>query len=106
MSAKKQTSKPAGATDDLSFEQAIARLETIVADMESTELPLEDVLERYAEGTRLVRFCGEKLEEAEKKIEVLSKKSDGGIERKPLDEPGAHAAAANHDDDDQVGDLF
>jgi exodeoxyribonuclease VII small subunit len=58
-----------------SFEQAIQRLEKIVAEMESADLPLEDILKRYEEGSRLVRFCGQKLEEAEKKIELLTKKS-------------------------------
>ncbi len=86
MSAKKKSASKPSKTDDLSFEQAIERLETIVADMETAELPLDEVLERYAEGTRLVRFCGEKLEEAEKKIEVLSKQPDGSIELKPLDD--------------------
>src|SRR2546426_10157318 len=62
-----------------SFEQAIQRLERIVADMESAELPLEDILKKYEEGTRLVRFCSQKLDEAEKKIELLTKKADGSV---------------------------
>jgi exodeoxyribonuclease VII small subunit len=75
--------------DSLTFEQAIARLEKIVADMEAAELPLEDVLKRYEEGTRLVRFCAQKLDEAEKKIELLTKKADGSVVLKPFaaDEP-------------------
>jgi exodeoxyribonuclease VII small subunit len=83
----KNKKKPAGPTpekSDLSFEQAIQRLERIVADMEGTELPLETVLKKYEEGTRLVRFCGQKLEEAEKKIEMLTKKADGSVELKPF----------------------
>ena len=55
-------------SNGLSFEQAIQRLEKIVADMEGAELPLEDVLKKYEEGTRLVRFCSQKLEEAEKAL--------------------------------------
>jgi exodeoxyribonuclease VII small subunit len=69
---------------EMSFEQAIERLEKIVADMEAAELPLEDVLKRYEEGARLVRFCGQKLDEAEKKIELLARKADGSIETKPF----------------------
>src|SRR5438128_1034751 len=72
-------------SNGLSFEQAIQRLERIVADMESAELPLEDVLKKYEEGTRLVRFCSQKLEEAEKKIEILTKKADGSVALKPFD---------------------
>jgi len=69
----------------LSFEQAIQRLEKIVADMETAELPLEDVLKKYEEGTRLVQFCAQKLEQAEKKIELLTHKNNGTPELKPFE---------------------
>lgn len=69
----------------MTFEQAIQRLEKIVADMEAAELPLEDVLKHYEEGTRLVRFCTQKLDEAEKKIELLTKKSDGTVKLEPFE---------------------
>src|SRR5205809_2831556 len=72
-------------SNGLSFEQAIQRLEKIVGDMEGAELPLEDVLKKYEEGTRLVRFCSQKLEEAEKKIEILTKKADGTVALKPFE---------------------
>ena len=86
MTTKKKTAKKTAKQDRLTFEQAIERLETIVADMEGAELPLDKVLERYAEGTRLVQFCGEKLEEAEKKIEILGKKNDGSVKLKSFDD--------------------
>ena len=76
---------------NLSFEQAIQRLEKIVAEMESAELPLEDVLKRYEEGTRLVRFCSAKLDEAEQKIEILQKKADGTVKLEPF-QPAGDAA--------------
>ena len=76
MKAKKNSAAPADGGESLSFEQ---RLEKIVADMETAELPLDEVLKRYEEGTKLVRFCGHKLEEAEKKIELLTKKADGSV---------------------------
>ena len=53
--------------------------------MEGAELPLEDVLKRYEEGTRLVRFCTAKLDEAEKKIEILQKKADGTVKLEPFE---------------------
>ena len=74
-------SSPGGPT----FEQALQQLEKIVADMESAELPLEDILKKYEEGTRLVRFCSQKLEEAEKKIELLAKQPDGTVELEPFE---------------------
>lgn len=53
------------------FEEALSRLETIVKDLERGDLTLESSLTRYEEGVRLARFCAGKLEEAEKRIEVL-----------------------------------
>ena len=53
------------------FEAAIARLETIVEEMENAELPLEDILQRYEEGMRLKKFCEEKLKEAEKRVQQI-----------------------------------
>ena len=57
----------------LPFEEALKKLETIVAAMESEELPLESLLAKYEEGTRLARTCQEKLAEAELKIQQLEK---------------------------------
>ena len=75
-----------------SFEQAIQRLEKIVADMEGAELPLEDVLKRYEEGSQLVRFCTQKLDEAEQKIEILQKRAAGSATLEPF-EPAAETGA-------------
>jgi exodeoxyribonuclease VII small subunit len=71
---KKTADQPAS---QLSFEKALERLEKIVEQMEAAELPLEEVLRQYEEGTELVKFCSQKLEEAEKKVEILAKKKDG-----------------------------
>ena len=67
----KKTSK------DLRFEEALAGLERIVRDLEGGDLPLDDALKLFEEGVRLSRFCGAKLDEAEKKIEILMKGADG-----------------------------
>ena len=85
MKPKRKTAEPVLNKNGLTFEQAIQRLEKIVADMEAAELPLEDVLKKYEEGTYLVRFCNLKLEEAEKKIELLTKKADGTIALEPFE---------------------
>jgi exodeoxyribonuclease VII small subunit len=55
------------------FEELLARLEQIVSDMENAELPLEKLLESYEEGMRLVKACGDRLTDAEQKVEILSK---------------------------------
>lgn len=58
------------------FETAIAELETIVKKLEEGDLPLEKSLELYERGVQLSRFCHTRLEEAEKRIEILSERGD------------------------------
>lgn len=67
------------------FEDAMKRLEHIVEDLESGELPLEESLKVFEEGMKLLSFCSDKLEEVEKRVEVLIKESDGKYARKPFD---------------------
>jgi exodeoxyribonuclease VII small subunit len=62
----------AGASPE-KFEDLLARLEQIVSDMETAELPLEKLLSSYEEGMRLVKACGDKLTDAEQKVEILSR---------------------------------
>jgi exodeoxyribonuclease VII small subunit len=102
MKASKKAASQSAQTDGPSFEQAIQRLEKIVADMESAELPLEDVLKKYEEGMRLVRFCSQKLEEAEKKIDILTKKADGTVALKPFDAKETDEA----EEDEKEAKLF
>lgn len=101
MKTVKKGGNPKPNDDAVSFEQAIERLEGIVAAMEAAELSLDEVLQKYEEGTRLVRYCSRKLAEAEKKIELLTKKADGTIELEPF-EPDAATPAA----DDAEGKLL
>jgi exodeoxyribonuclease VII small subunit len=68
----------------LAFEEALKKLEAIVEAMESEELPLETLLAKYEEGTRLVRFCQEKLAEADLKVQQLEKNEAGEIAARPL----------------------
>ena len=60
-----------------SFEEAMKRLEEIVRTMERGELPLEESLKLFEEGTALVRSCAKQLDEAEMKIVKLMKSPDG-----------------------------
>ena len=68
----------------LPFEEALKKLETIVTAMEAEDLPLETLLAKYEEGTRLARVCQEKLAEAEVKIQQLEKTAAGEIKLKPV----------------------
>ncbi|MBI1870125.1 MAG: exodeoxyribonuclease VII small subunit [Chlamydiae bacterium] len=62
------------------------KLESIVALLESDEVNLDEALKRYEEGIKLIRFCTKKLEEAEKKIEILAKNEEGKIVKKSFTE--------------------
>ncbi len=69
-----QVKKPAA---EANFEQAMKRLEEIVEQMESGELPLEDLIVRYEEGMKLVKVCQERLSSAEQRIEIITRNSAG-----------------------------
>lgn len=58
------------------FESAIAELEKIVKTLEEGDLPLEKSLELYERGVQLSRFCHSKLEEAERRVEILNERGE------------------------------
>jgi exodeoxyribonuclease VII small subunit len=62
---------------EANFEQAMKRLEEIVEQMESGDLPLEDLIVRYEEGMKLVKVCQERLASAEQRIEIITRNSAG-----------------------------
>jgi exodeoxyribonuclease VII small subunit len=68
-----------------SFEKSIEKLEKTVQEMEQGEVNLDNMLQKFEEGMKLAKFCTKKLDEAEKKIEILIKKQDGTIETTPFD---------------------
>jgi exodeoxyribonuclease VII small subunit len=79
--AKKNTPEP-------SFEAAMDRLETIVEQMESGKMVLEELIVRYEEGMKLVKTCQERLASAEQRIEIITRNHAG----KPVVQPFAAAA--------------
>lgn len=60
-----------------SFEQAMRQLEKIIQEMESGDLPLEKAMNKFEEGMRLTQFCSQKLNETEKKVQILLKEHHG-----------------------------
>jgi len=76
--AKKDESKP------VSFEEAVAQLEQIVAAIESGQIGLEESLARYEQGMALVKRCRSILDRAEKRIEILNQ-SGTTVTAEPLD---------------------
>ena len=71
-------------SENLPFEEALKKLQAIVEAMEAEDLPLEGLLAKYEEGTRLARTCQEKLAEAEVKIQRLETNAGGDLELRPL----------------------
>lgn len=77
------------------FEKAFQQLETIVQRLEKEELPLDESLRLFEEGISLSRFCHQRLEEVEKKIELILADAKG----QPRTEPFEGA-----DDDEEGGE--
>jgi exodeoxyribonuclease VII small subunit len=75
-----------GDAKDMAFEEALKKLESVVEAMESGELPLEALLAKFEEGSRLVGTCQAKLEEAELKISKLERNADGEPVARPAGE--------------------
>jgi len=74
------------------FEEALSRLEALVARLEAGELPLEEALAAFEEGVRLARLCAGRLEDAERRVHLLSRRPDGTEHEVPFD-PGAEGEA-------------
>lgn len=68
---------------DMPFEEALKKLEAIVEAMESDELPLDQLLTRFEEGSKLAQVCQTKLAEAELKVQQLEKNAAGELTLKP-----------------------
>ncbi len=74
---------------ELSFEQSLARLDEIVRHLEKGDLPLNDSLSLFEEGTGLIRRCGTMLDEAEQKVVKLKKGPDRHPQELPFEDDNA-----------------
>lgn len=79
-SAKKGSRQPG-------FEEALERLEAIVKSLEDGDLPLEQSLRLFEEGVALTRLCAAKLEEAQRRIDVLTRDAQGDLKLVPFEAP-------------------
>jgi exodeoxyribonuclease VII small subunit len=66
------------------FEQSMKKLEQIVQELESGDLPLEEAMQKFEEGIKCSRLCSEKLDETEKKITLLMQDQKGNVSEKPF----------------------
>ena len=69
----------------INFEEALARLETIVRSLETASAPLDESLKLYEEGIALVKICRSELKNAEKKVKILTAKGDGSVDEEDFE---------------------
>ncbi|MDP6859006.1 MAG: exodeoxyribonuclease VII small subunit [Verrucomicrobiales bacterium] len=75
--------------ENLQFEEAIEKLESIIERMESEQIPLEELLKDYEEGTKLLKLCRDRIDGARQKIDKINKElTDGSVILESLDEGG------------------
>ena len=86
-----------------SFEDALKRLEEIVQRMEGGDLKLEDSLGLFEEGVRLTRVCSQRLDEAEKKIELLTRDEQGGVKAEAVDPENFERKISNAEGEGEIG---
>lgn len=67
------------------FEKDLKKLEEIVAKLEGGDVQLDESMKLFEEGVKLSRICSERLDKAEKKIEILTKDDKGGIKSEPFE---------------------
>lgn len=70
----------------MKFEEAIKKLEKLVEALERNSISLEDALQKYEEAVKLINFCSKKLEEVERRINILVRTENGKLELKPFNE--------------------
>lgn len=71
--------------ENVSFEEAMKKLEELVRAMESSELPLDKMIDAYEQGNSLAKLCRNKLAKLEQRIEILSRDDNASGEWKPFD---------------------
>ncbi len=71
--------------DELNFEEALGKLEEVVKELEDEDISLEDSMQGFEQGIRLSSHCLKKLNEAEQKIEELTRSEDGKLVTKELE---------------------
>ena len=70
---------------ELKFEDMMARLEKIVDDLESGDMPLDESLKKYEEGIKMLRLCRKRLDDTKRKVDLLVKKG-GRLSLEPFEE--------------------
>jgi exodeoxyribonuclease VII small subunit len=67
------------------FEKAVADLENIVQRIDENDLSLDEALSLFEEGIKLSRFCSQKLDAVENKVEILLRDGEGNLQKEPFE---------------------
>ncbi|MAS95263.1 MAG: exodeoxyribonuclease VII small subunit [Verrucomicrobiales bacterium] len=103
----KKSDSPAPVDSDLAFEEALSQLESLVQEMESDQVPLEELIENYEKGSRLYQVCEKRLDEAQGRIEIIRKNRNGETVLEPFGEEAAESENSSEADASQEhGELF
>jgi len=88
-SEQKGAGKAAAEAPPEPYDRLVVRLEKVVEELEGGELSLEHSIDKFAEGIRLAREAAKKLDEAERRVDMLLRAEDGTVESQPLAEDGS-----------------
>jgi exodeoxyribonuclease VII small subunit len=100
MARRKNETQEVNETD--TFENSLAKLEGIVEAMESSQLPLEDLVKHYEEGSVLLRKCDTFLSSARERIELITLHAASPHESPKASPTSASAPVEDNDDDDDI----
>ena len=75
--------------ENLQFEEAIEKLESIIERMESEQIPLQELLKDYEEGTKLLKLCRDRIDGARQKVDKINKElTNGSVMLESLEDDG------------------
>ena len=83
------SSQKKGTEENLQFEEAIEKLESIIERMESEQIPLQELLKDYEEGTKLLKLCRDRIDGARQKVDKINKElTNGSVMLESLEDDG------------------
>ncbi|MEM6278924.1 MAG: exodeoxyribonuclease VII small subunit [Verrucomicrobiota bacterium] len=103
-----KTKQSESAADEPAFEDALSELENLVREMESDQMPLEELIQNYEKGTHLYQLCEKRLGEAQGRIEIIRKNRNGEDVVEPFGEPETEMSPESTDEEEskEHGELF
>ena len=89
-------------TSSPSFEEALIELDQMVEAMESSQLPLEELITNYERGAELISHCESVLSDARKRLELITLKPKASSKGNQNDSTKDEASASNNDNDEEI----